>query len=406
MAIDVQTITSEDAWAALEPRWNPLVERSASAAVFLTTEWLRPWWRHLRRPGDELCILVARDGDEVVGLAPLCRGTVPACGLGQLRRVGFIGDASGDSEYLDFAIAPGRETKVARAFFERIDADGADVLELRLLPSASPNLPAVEEAAAERGWLRDAESTPASSMELPGDWDAYLATLQARFRSKVRSLLRRLPKEHDATFDECTDAAELPERLASLFELHQQRWRAQGKPGAFASAARRRFYREMAGAFLERGWLRFHTLRLAGRAVAHEFSFEHLRRVYYLQQGYDTECGRLSVGVALKAHVLRESIARGAREYDFLGGHAPHKAKWGAQPKACVHLTLARPGLRTRWWLWAPRAAARVRDRGRALTPRALLRLKHNIQERRRKARVRRWADASSHDDTSRETPR
>jgi len=400
--LDLEVVTSEEAWQALEPGWDELVERSASATIFLTTEWLRPWWQAFARPGDQLYILAAREGERLVGLAPLYRSTVSAYGLGSLGRLGFIGDNSGDSEYLDFIIEPGREGETICAFFDRIEGDGWDVAELRLLPKSSPNYPLLRELAAERGWLMAEDDVPCSSVELLGDWDAYLKTLQSRFRGKLRSLLRRLPTEHGAVFERCERAEELGERLESLFALHQRRWRAEGKPGAFASDARRRFYRQMAEAFLRRGWLRFYSLRLGERWVAHEFSFAHRGRLYYLQQGFDTNCGKLSVGVALKAHVVRECIAEGIREYDFLGGIAPHKEKWGARPKWCCHLAIARPVLRTRWWFWLPRALARARGRGRALTPRPLLRLKRGIQERLRQARARRWSSLDAADETGR----
>ncbi|MFP4058083.1 MAG: GNAT family N-acetyltransferase [Candidatus Brocadiia bacterium] len=391
--MDIELITAEDAWHALEPQWDPLVERSASASVFLTLEWLRPWWRHFRGPGDELCVLAARDGDALVGLAPLYRGRAAACGLGSLRRVGFVGDSSGDSEYLDFVAEPGREAEVLAAFFDRLDQEGWDLADLRLLPHGSPHLERLEGLAAERGWLAARDDVPCSSAPLPGDWESYLKGLQSRFRSKLRSLLRRLPAEHGAVFERCTEEAELGARLESLFELHQRRWRGEGKPGAFASEARRRFYYDLARELLRRGWLRFYSLRLGDRHVAHEFSFQHLGRVYYLQQGFDAACGKLSVGTALKAYVVKDSIERGASEYDFLGGIARHKEKWGARPRWCAHLALARPGLRTRWSLWLPRFARRLRDRGRALTPRPLLRLKRGLQERLRQRRARRWTE-------------
>ncbi len=391
--MDIEALTTEAAWDALEREWDPLVERSASASVFLAWAWLRPWWRHYAGAGETLYVLAAREGGALVGLAPLYRGRATAYGLGSLRRLGFIGDASGDSEYLDFIAEPGREAEVLAACFDRIEADGWDVADLRLLPKASPHFALLGQLAAARGYLLESEDAPCSSVALPDDWEAYLATLQSRFRGKIRSLLRRLPNEHDAVFEACTDASQLPERLESMFAFHQRRWRAEGKPGAFADERRRRFYADLAAGLLGRGWLRFYSLRLGDRWVAHEFSFEYLGRVYYLQQGFDASCGKLSVGVALKAHVIRESIARGAREYDFLGGLAPHKAKWGAQPRWCAHLALARPGLRTRWRLWLPRAAERVRDRGRALMPARVLGLKRGLQERLRRRRAARFGE-------------
>ena len=399
--MQIDAITTEAAWDALEAAWNPLVERSASATVFLTWEWLRPWWRHYRGEGDSLYVLAAREGDALVGLAPLYRGKASAYGLGSLRRVGFIGGSSGDSEYLDFIVEPGREAEVLAAFFDRIEADGWDAADLRLLPKESPSFALLHQLAAGRGYLTAEEDVPCSAVELADDWDAFLKTLQSRFRSKLRSLLRRLPEEHGGVFECCETVEQLPERLESMFELHQQRWRAEGKPGAFADERRRRFYYELSERLLARGWLRFYSLRLGERWAAHEFSFEHQGRVYYLQQGFDASCGKLSVGIALKAHVIRECIAGGARAYDFLGGEASHKQKWGAATRGCAHLSLARAGLRTRWRLWLPRFAERVRDRGRALTPDRLLQIKRGLQDRVRRDRARRNAD----EDAPQETP-
>ncbi|HPD13594.1 MAG TPA: GNAT family N-acetyltransferase [Planctomycetota bacterium] len=387
----VRAITTEADWQRLEPEWDPLVERAASATVFLTWEWLVPWWRHFAAKGDELAILAAREGDTLVGLAPLYRSRVAAAHrLGSLRRLGVVGDRSGDSEYLDFAIAPGREADVLPAFLDAIERDerGWDLLHLHLMPAASPNLAPLRRLAAERGWLVESKSVPCLAIRLPGAWEQYLATLQPRFRSKLRSLERRFGADDAAAFEMCADAAALPERLESLFALHQRRWRAAGKPGAFADAARRGFYRDMGEAFLRRGWLRLWSLRLGGRFVAHEFSFEHLGRVYFLQQAYDLACSDQNVGTALKAHVIRQSIAGGARAYDFLAGAAPYKQRWGAAASECVQLTFGRPAARARLHLGLRRLAERARNRGRALTPAPVLKLKRKAQEWLRERRL------------------
>jgi len=387
----VQAITTEADWERLEPEWDALVERSGSATVFLTYEWLRAWWHNFAREGDELAILAAREGEALVGLAPLYRSRVRASHrIGSLRRLGVIGDRSGDSDYLDFAIEPGREDEVQAAFLDAIERDpkGWDLLHFHVMPATSPNLDLLRRQAAARGWLVEQKGVPALAIRLPGTWDDYLATLRPRFRTKLRSLARKLGAAGDAAFEMCAHAAELPGRLESLFALHQRRWRAAGKPGAFADAARRGFYREMGEALLRRGWLRFWSLRLGGRFAAHEFSFEHLGRVYFLQQAYDVELSDRNVGTALKAHVIRESIAAGAREYDFLGGDAPYKRRWGAEPKQCLFLTLGRPAARVRLHLGLARLAADARDRGRALTPDAVLRFKRGVQERLRKRRL------------------
>jgi CelD/BcsL family acetyltransferase involved in cellulose biosynthesis len=382
--MQVETVTNLDGWQALEPDWNRVLERSASATVFLTMEWLWPWWCHFHRSRDSLNILVAREGNSIVGLAPLYRRRVSAYGLGSLGRIGFIGDYSGDSEYLDFIVEPGREAEALAMFFDHIEHchGGWDLAELRLLPKRSPNLQPLRSLASAHGWNLLENQVPCSSVKLPGEWEEYLETLRPRRRQKVRASLRSLPNEHRALFDQCSSPQELSERLESLFELHQRRWLAVGEPGSFASTPRRHFYFDVANRLLKRGWLRLYSLRLNGRFVAHQFGFEYLGRLYDLQQCFDIDYDKLGLGNALTAFVIRDSISRGVRNYDFLGDTAPHKERWGARTETCVHLTLTRHSIRTAWRLGLLSFIASASGRIGRITPEPVRRFKRRLQKR------------------------
>ena len=382
--IDVRRIATEREWDDLEGTWNGLVERMATPSVFLTFEWLRAWWdayaAHVGAEG--LHILVASEGGRVIGLAPLCRATAPAYAPGRLRCLRWIGAGSEDSDYLDFIIEGGREREVAAAFFDHLAGEPWDVIDLDLLRAGSPTVAPVREIAAAAPYRVIAEDSACTALDLPATWDDYLRLLRPRFRTKLRSLLRRLPAEHDASFDLCDDPATLAAELEELFRLHQARWEAAGEPGSFALPERRAFYQAIAARFLARGWLRFYRLRIAGRPAAYEFSFEHCGRLYYLQQGHEPELAGLSVGTALKAFVLRDCIERGVRAYDFLGDDADHKLAWGAERGGCVRLQVARPGSRTAWGLGVPRVVARIRAGARARAPEPLMRVKRRIHAR------------------------
>ncbi len=333
-------------------------------------------------------MLVAREEGRVVGIAPLYRSRVSARGLGSLHRIGFIGDNSGDSEYLDFIIERGQEARVLPAFFDRLQQDRWDLLELRLLPKRSPNFPLLERLASDRGYLVSSTAHPCSSVPLPETWELYLKSIKRKFASHMRALLRKLPVEEDGQVTACTDPSALEQDLTGLFNLHEKRWRAAGYPGTFSSAERRRFYREMAGAFLKCGWLRFYCLRLAGKPVSYLFCFQYQQRVFALQHAFDIEYGNRSFGSVVFAHAIKEAIESGASDVDFLRGESWYKQRWGAVTKYAVHLTLARPGLRTRWYVWMPPFLGWVRDRARSITPDALLGLKRRIQERLRRTHL------------------
>jgi CelD/BcsL family acetyltransferase involved in cellulose biosynthesis len=231
------------------------------------------------------------------------------------------------------------------------------------------------------------EDIECATVQLPRDWDAYLATIQKRLARRVRALMRTLPAEHDGKFMGCVDATELEGELDSMFRLHQKRWMAADQPGSFSLQQRRDFYREMAQGFLRRGWLRLYLLQLGDRRVAYHFCFQYGSRLYALQHAYEPDCHDLSVGKAIMGYAIRDAIERGASEYDALRGLSEYKAQWGATARQCVSLTLTRPGLRTQWYAWFPHIARRVRERGRSITPDPLLRLKRRLQKSLRQAR-------------------
>jgi len=51
---------------------------------------------------------------------------------------------------------------------------------------------------------------------------------------------------------------------------------------------------------------------------------------YFLQSGFQPDWQAKSVGVVLKAYILRELIGAGIRYYDFLSGGEDYKMRWGA----------------------------------------------------------------------------
>ena len=74
--ITVQEVTTRTGFEQLEPEWNALLTRSASNNIVLTFEWMSTWWQVFGDRGRQLYILVAREGDNIVGIAPLLRRTI------------------------------------------------------------------------------------------------------------------------------------------------------------------------------------------------------------------------------------------------------------------------------------------------------------------------------------------
>ena len=135
MTLNIEIVINEDEFAALAKEWNQLLEQSASNTLTLTYEWLSSWWEVFGE-GRELYILLVRDGEELIGIAPMLKRTVQHYGVLPFRRIEFLasGEEEADeicSDYLDFILLRGRETEALdckmRNIYE-IDTDWDEVL--------------------------------------------------------------------------------------------------------------------------------------------------------------------------------------------------------------------------------------------------------------------------------------
>jgi len=342
--LTTRTLASWQELDALREPWEALLGDSDGPTIFSTPEWLGAWWRAFASDKQIASLAFANSGGELAGLAPLYRDRL-AGPLGYpLRRIRFVGDGSLDSDNLDLVIARGNEQRCVHALFDWLQADsGWDVCELNTLPLDSASLPEIQRQLKDRQWTLRQSETPRSTITLPETWEKYLASISKKEKTKINYYTNRLKRRFEVGFSRCADPAELPASLESLFELHQKRWVLRGEPGSFASAERRKFYYEMAAAFLERKWLEFWLLKLDGKTVAAQYGFRYRDAVYSLQEGFDPALSPDRVGYLLRAHALKTLIGEGVRQYDFLGGEDPSKDRWGAQLLRYVNLQFARP---------------------------------------------------------------
>ena len=109
----VEVVRDFRSLAALQLLWNRLLVESAADTVFLTWEWVLAWWGMKGGAGEELFVLAVRDGDRLVGIAPLRLRTRRLAGALPLRILEFA--AREVSDCSDVVAAAGREPEVCAA---------------------------------------------------------------------------------------------------------------------------------------------------------------------------------------------------------------------------------------------------------------------------------------------------
>ncbi len=365
---------AESALEKLRPAWGSLLSRSAADTVFLTWEWATAWWAVYGSAGG-LRILAAYDDDGTLrGLALLRSHSVRRYGH-NAPAFSFLGDGSNDSDYLDFIVEAGYESTVVKSFGRYLEAELArgSILLLNEIPDSSPNLPFLRAQLEAKNTISIETTVACATLKLPPTWEEYLGWLRPRFRTKVRSILRRFEGYPEVRFGFCADPEHVRRMLPVLYDLHTRRWAQEGLPGVFRWERKREFYETLSPVLLQRDWLRFSWMEWGGQVLACQYGFAYGGKYFLLQEGYEPASAHWSPGIALRAWTIRECLREGLREYDFLAGVGRHKLEWGAEVKQSRRFEIAGASLGNALYCRGPQWEARAAAWVKRLVPQALL---------------------------------
>src|SRR5262249_14722741 len=138
--ITIEIEEGVDALAKLRVEWQALFVESG-APPFLSWEWLTTWhkWFGQERHPYLLC---AREEGNLIGLLPLCAEKRQLSRFSpRLKRISFLGESYGASDYLDILALPRLKQKSADLFMNYLGAlRSFDLLELEGMSSDSYTL--------------------------------------------------------------------------------------------------------------------------------------------------------------------------------------------------------------------------------------------------------------------------
>jgi CelD/BcsL family acetyltransferase involved in cellulose biosynthesis len=383
--VNLEVITSEARFDMLRGRWNALAEKNA-VSVFQTFEWQRTWWKFFGegRTDTRLHTITLSDGEGLIGIAPFFIEEPSMFGVAPFRRMLFLGSGmsddllgSGMSDYLDFIIRKGREQEFADQLADYLSENRSlyDVLFLTDIPSRSESRDRVYQTLSEAG-LRGSRfvSDHCPRLMLSGTWEKTLDSMKGNHRRQMKKRLRQL-RESSAVGLEVISAKHLvAEAIDEFIAMHQYRWTRVGELGALPEERSKRFMREVAQLFWDRGWLFLGFLLVDGRRVAVNLGFLFQDEfLYYLNGIRAAELSRhYAPGLVLHLLCMEKAVQMNLGVYDFLRGTERYKyelgatdmANWSmvfyrntsqllkARHKAILLTASLRRRLRKEWQLW------------------------------------------------------
>jgi CelD/BcsL family acetyltransferase involved in cellulose biosynthesis len=287
--------------------------------LFVLPPWLKAWW-HIFHPDDRLQLSSVRDGDEIIGLAPLRRAGTTAR---------FIGSVD-VCDYQDFILAPGREADFFEALVADLRQQGIQELDLELVHPASSILTQFAAMAEDLRCRFESQAVDvALEINLPQSWEEYLLLLNGKQRHEVRRKLRRLLEGGRIDFKSMIAVEDVRAAMDHFLRLFKS-----NRPDKFAFMTDRMeaFFRclseEMAGC----GILKLFFLEVDDIRTAAAMCFDYAGTRYLYNNGYDDRYSHLSVGILSKVLSIQDGIRAGLKKYDLLKGAEVYKHRLGAEP--------------------------------------------------------------------------
>jgi len=335
---DVHTFTR------LGPEWNALVERTRNEP-FYRHEFIRSWLENFR-PEVPLKLLIGREpGGRLVALLPLIEEQVRMFGI-PLRQ--WTSPTNVQSARFDF-IAEDQKT-ASRAFFTYLrNAKDWDLLRITDLP---PNGTAqrLDELAHENGLPTGTyESHRSVYIALPPSKETLQAALGGKFRGNLRRRRKLLEAKGKISFEQITGGPDLQARLDECFAIEQSGWKGKHGEPANLDPRIRGFYSALARRTSREGSFALYRLLLDGRPIAFHYGLTQDGIYSLLMTSYDESLRDCSPGHLLVEEVLRNCIATGQREFDFLGCDLEWKRAWSQTSRQHIWLFIFRDNLRGRF---------------------------------------------------------
>jgi CelD/BcsL family acetyltransferase involved in cellulose biosynthesis len=363
--INIEVEEGSEALTRLRMEWQAMF-RASGAPPFLSWEWLSTWHKWFGREKHPF-LLCARESGNLIALLPLCVEKRQSSRFSPgLKRMSFMGESYGASDYLDILALPGFKQKSADIFIDYLAPPHSfDLLELEGIAADSCTLQSLARCFGNDGRFsyRIAPQYICPRMSLDARWEDLLE--RSRRSDYFKRCIRRLNKIASFEFRVVSEANEIPAAYRRLMELHIGRWIDRGGSSAFRTAEQKGFTLDAAAELARAGMTRFEEIWLEGECRASLFGFESGDCYYFFLSGFDQTWSKYSLGFTLLWLSISEASRRGLKMYDFLRGDENYKFDWADNPRLTVTAQVASDSRAARWHV----AREHTKDIARALLP-------------------------------------
>jgi CelD/BcsL family acetyltransferase involved in cellulose biosynthesis len=307
--------------------WRELCAEGPCDQPFFRPEWIESYIRAFA-PQKRLLIVTARVNGRLRALLPLVEGRALFHGLPvrMLRSPTNV-----HSCRFDLAHGAGQDVPTAvRAIWQLLrERRGWDLIELRLVPEGGASESLLSLASSDGHLTGQWKMSPGPYIGLSGQvttMEAALKHTSSKFRYSVRRRQRKLEEEGELRLISTTEAD--PTELERFYQLERAGWKGEEGTAIACTAETRKFYDGVARSATRFGYLSLYRLDCGDRTVAMHYGLTYGGRYFLLKPAYDEHFSHGAPGHVITSEVLRELLAQGAKEFDFLIPQMEWKREW------------------------------------------------------------------------------
>lgn len=321
---------------ALVPQWRDLAAGTGLAGVFLSPEWLLPWFEHFDAAQPH--VFHAGHGGTLLAILPMAR----SCCDGR-----SVLTPAGDpfNDLVDVLLLPGADPTLVHILVDRVAAQTTQVDAALIGPT--PTGSRLDDAL-EAHPRFTMEPIPSPQLALPATWYEFRRSVRKEARKGWERAMGRLLSGHAVSFCWEDDPAAVRERVPAILAARTMAWRTRGKlnliPAIQTTPAFSQFLAQALGNLAEVGNAALAHLSVDGTPVASDIYLCRGSEALLYQRSFDPAFQSFSPGHLLAVAGVRALIARGVTRLHLGRGDESYKFTLGAGTSQ----------LRVGLWNWFP----------------------------------------------------
>ena len=382
--LNIEEINNTDHLRQLAGIWNDILSESESDTIFLTWEWIFNWWQAYGK-NKKLFVLILKDQHRhIIGIAPLYirrKKIFKSFWVSEVRFLGTGEDVGPD--YLDLIIKKGREEEAINKFMEYLySKDGWNILNLTDILSTSLTTKILPQVASRYGLMvKSSDCAICPYIQLPSSWEEYLSGLSKNMRYNIKRRITNLEKKFKVRYFFWQDFERLNHAIEKLASLHKKRWEERSSYCAFSSKEFNAFQQAVARDFALKGWLQLCCLELDGEITGMFYDFCYKNKIYYFQGGFEPSFSAYSIGLVLRAYIIRKAIEISVKEMDLLKGAYEHKYRWTPFDRHTINLTIGKNCFPSKLFFFEVFEKPKIKAAVKKVLPDSLLRIIKRVRK-------------------------